>query len=251
MRVANAGGKANIVFGQPLRRRQPSAMKTSFLKSQVNFHRRVDPLLAWAVVIAMMCCGATVRGGEEAAKRPVAEPPSGTTDQPGTAASAAAAQPIQQNVASQPSAEALSPVTMAVLKMADAGVSTPVIKTYVEGLLSTDPLTGADIIALKKHNVADEVVTTLLKQGAKTQALKAQLKNEAVARALAARNARFGGMDPESYEYFQYNYLRPRTLASAYRGLYRGFSPYYGPWGSYPYYGSPGFGYRNYGRPPY
>lgn len=121
-----------------------------------------------------------------------------------------------------------------IVKLADAGVSLGVIKTYAECSPIPYQPTDVDIIALKQHKVGDEIVTVLLKRGAQVRAALAQARNEALARALAARRMAAGGLDPESYEYFQHYYLQPRALASAYERL----APYYYP-PAYPY-GGPG-----------
>ncbi len=117
-----------------------------------------------------------------------------------------------------------------ILKMVDAGVSSPVIKTYIECSAIPYQPTGADVIVLKQHHAADEIVTLLLKRGARVRTAIAQARKDVLERALSARNAASGGLDPESYEYFQHYYLQPRALASAYERL----APYYNG-GPYPY----------------
>ncbi len=119
----------------------------------------------------------------------------------------------------RPPSRPFSPGISEILKMADAGVSTEVIKTYVECSPKPYQPTDVDVIALKKHNVADEVVTLLLKRGAQVRAAIVQARNETLAHALSARRTASGGLDPESYEYFQHYYLQPRALASAYERL--------------------------------
>jgi hypothetical protein len=130
--------------------------------------------------------------------------------------------------------------------MTDAGVSTSVVMTYIECAPTTTALGEADVIALKQHKVPDEIVSVLLKQGAKARALAAERQHEALARVLANRNARYGGLDPESYDYFRYYHLHPRALASTYQRLY----PYGGPYVTFPYGYAPAFGHLHpgYGR---
>ena len=225
-------------------------MKPSMRSLSLNSSRRVDPRLAWILVAATLCWGTAVRAAEENANSPGAALPAGAMKERAPAAPAAAdAQSAGEKAGSEPSDEALSPEVKAVVKMADAGVSTSVIETFIECSPTAPQLTEADIIGLKKHKVPDEIVTALLKRGAKARALIAQKRNEALARALANRNARFGGLDPESYDYFRYYYLQPRALASAYQRLY----PYYGPWSIYPYGPPPAYGFPRYryGRPGY
>ncbi|MCX6905462.1 MAG: hypothetical protein NTW03_18685 [Verrucomicrobia bacterium] len=148
------------------------------------------------------------------------------------------AQAEQGQLTNPPPAAALSPGISEILKMADAGVSPEVIKTYVESSPMAYQSTEADVIALKQHHVADEVVILLLKRGAQVRVALAQAKNEAAARALALRTRASGGFDPDSYEYFQYYYLQPRAQASMYQRLY----PYAYPRFPYAYGQAAGFG---------
>jgi hypothetical protein len=140
----------------------------------------------------------------------------------------------------QPAAATFSPGVIEILKMADAGVSAEVIKSYIESSPVAFAPTEDDVIALKKHNVGDEIATLLLKRGSEARVAAAEAKREAVARVLSSRQASSGGFDPESYDYFRYYYLQPRALAAAYQRL----APYYGPHFARPYgYGSAyGFG---------
>ena len=160
------------------------------------------------------------------------------------ASTGAAPTPAAQSTATnQPSS--LSSGVSEIVKMADAGVSADVIKVYVECSTTAYQLTDVDVVTLKKHNVPDEVVTLLLKRGAQARTAVAQARNEAVAHALSSRNMASGGLDPNSYDYFQYYYLQPRALASAYArlypyyGYYPSFGYHYGPY-SYPYSLPPG-----------
>jgi hypothetical protein len=209
-------------------------MKMHNLKSRFQFRERCLSRLACGLVMAMLGWG-TIVHAQEAQKASAAKSPTSAADKQDAVASSIAT--------NQPPAEALSPATSEVLRMVDAGVPTTVIQTYVECTPLTVPLNAADIIELKKHKVSDEIVIALMKQGAKARTLNMQRQNEAAARALAIRNAKFGGLDPESYEYFQYYYLQPRALASVYDRL----APYYGPWAPYPGRHFPA--YRPYDRP--
>lgn len=107
--------------------------------------------------------------------------------------------------------------------MADAGVSTDVIRAYVECSASVAQLTGTDVIALKQRNVADEIVTLMLRRGAESRAVAVRAEMDNLSMKLQSRRRAAGGFDPESYDYFQYYYLQPRALASGYQRL----SPYY------------------------
>jgi len=166
-------------------------------------------------------------------------------------AAAAVAKPHSGTATNQPSAAVISPGVAEVLKMADAGVSTEVIKTYVESSPVAAQPTDDDVIAMKKHNVGDDVVTLLLKRGAEARGKATAAKNEAVAQVLANRRAASGGFEPESYDYFRYYYLQPRALASANQRLYPYYSPYFSrPHGYGPVYGY-GYGAPVSGRPYY
>jgi hypothetical protein len=160
-----------------------------------------------------------------------------------------AAKPAAAPATNQPSGTTISPGVTEILKMADAGVSAEVIKTYVETSPVAPQPTDDDVIAMKKHNVGDDVVTLLLKRGAEVRTKTAAAKQEAVAQVVSARRASSGGFEPESYDYFRHYYLQPRALASANQRLY----PYYGPYFARPYgYGSVyGYGAPVSGRPYY
>ncbi len=216
-------------------------MKTLHLKSHRQFRVRGLWYFAGVLIIAALW-GGVVTGAEEGnAERSVAEPAAVPTNPQATSEpEAAPAQANQNDASNQPGAEQLSPVVVSIIKLADAKVSTAVIKTYIECTPSAGLLTEADIIALKQHNVADEIVTAMLHQGAQKQAQVAQQRNEALASVLAARQARSGGLDPESYDYFRYYYLQPRAMASAYQRLY----PNYGSWSPYRYGSFPAYGFR-------
>jgi len=123
-----------------------------------------------------------------------------------------------------PPAVVLSAGITEILKLADAGVSTEVITTYIE----TSPLklqpTEQDVIALKAHNVPDEVVNLLLRRGAQARDAATQARNEAILQIVESRLAASGGIDPESHDYFRTYYLQPRAVAAANQRL----DPYYG-----------------------
>ena len=126
-----------------------------------------------------------------------------------------------------------------ILNMVQAGVSTEIIKAYIENSPIAYNLSATDVIALKEHKVPDELTTALMKRGAalRTQAQQA-VTLAATRRAYSGANRRSFGLDPESYDYFHYYYLYPRTLAAANQSFYSsgtaspGFTPYgYGPYG--------------------
>jgi hypothetical protein len=130
-----------------------------------------------------------------------------------------------------------------ILNMVQAGVSTEVIKTYIENSPVAYSLSAADVIALKEHAVPDELTTALMKRGA---TLRMQVPQSVALNAtpLPYRgvNRRSYRLDPESYDYFQYYYLYPRTLAAANQRFYSSdaLSPGLAPYG-YGFSGPPAF----------
>jgi hypothetical protein len=122
-----------------------------------------------------------------------------------------------------------------ILNMVQAGVSTEVIKTYIENSPIAYSLSATDVIALKEHAVPDELTTALMKRGA-TLRMQVQQSATLTATPLAypGGNRRYYRLDPESYDYFQYYYLYPRTLAAANQRFYSSdaFSPGFAPYGN-------------------
>ncbi len=131
--------------------------------------------------------------------------------------------------------QATSPAVQEILRMLDAGVSKEVVKTYVQSAPASSQPSPSDMIALKEHAVPDEITVALLKRSAEL-AQQGQRPSQSQVGVVSAPPDRAGNpfyLDPESYEYFQYYYLYPRTLANAYDRL--GYYPwsynpgYYGP----------------------
>ena len=130
-----------------------------------------------------------------------------------------------------------------ILKMLQAGVSTNVIKAYIETSPVAYNLGAGDIIALKKRGVPDELTTSMVTRGATLRAQPSQSGNlRSFPVVYPGRNRSYGMLDPEGYDYFQYYYLYPRTLAEANQRLYApygssfGFAPYgYGLYGPRPF----------------
>jgi hypothetical protein len=141
-----------------------------------------------------------------------------------------------------------------ILKLLDAGVSKDIIKAYVEKTLSNYQPSAADIITLKQHGVTDDVTAMLLARTPEPAAAVNPAVNMQAQSSAAAENAQAGAaaptyapggnagyLDPEGYNYFQYYYLYPRTLAWANQQLYGNnnygvgniVSPYYGGYGFY------------------
>ena len=130
-----------------------------------------------------------------------------------------------------------------VLKMMQAGVSPDVIRTYVENSPIVYTLSANDIIALKQHAVPDDITTAMLKRGARLMQQLSQLnRRNSTASLYPAQNPNNNLLDPESYEYFQYYYLLPRTLAAANQRLLSSYAPFgdvspyrYGAYGMFPF----------------
>jgi len=129
----------------------------------------------------------------------------------------------------------LSGIVGEILKMFAAKVSPEIIKAYVEGAPIGNRPTAEEIVALKAQGVPDDITSALLKRATEVR-LEIQRAEEKSAASLRGTPTQKPGntgntvvyvhgrpMDPESYEYFQYYYLHPRTLASVYQRL----SPYY------------------------
>jgi hypothetical protein len=137
-----------------------------------------------------------------------------------------------------------------ILKLLDAGVSKDIIKAYVEKTLAGYQPTAADIITLKQHGVTDDVTAMLLTKAPEVAATPnpaasllaqpvpvAENALPSVAAPTYVSGGNSGYLDPEGYNYFQYYYLYPRTLAWANQQLNYGASPspsfYYGNNGYY------------------
>jgi hypothetical protein len=122
-----------------------------------------------------------------------------------------------------------------VLRMFQAGISPEVIKAYIASSTAPYKLSPADIIALKSQGVPDELTTAMLKHGASAAG---QVSPPSIIQlppaSGASRPRTVGGFDPESYDYFQYYYLYPRTIASANQRLLGTHAPY-ATYGAYPY----------------
>ncbi len=223
----------------------------------------------WWLALAFM----TVAGLPAAPPRQAAGETSPATASPATAVAvtadpgttAPAAQPESAPAPARRAASPLSPGVEDVLKMTTAGVSSEVIKTYVECSRANYELNAADLIALKERKVSDDIVTAMLRRSSRVQAqaqaqpagAEATVSQGPAAPAPAvavpvntASAAAYIQPDPDSYAYFQTYYLHPRTLASVYQRLYPYSLPYGGYYGGfYPTYGfSPAFSF-GYGYP--
>ena len=182
-------------------------------------------LMAGALLAAPLLMWAQSDDGKVAAASPSAQT---ATD---TGGSDATKQDKALELGQSP-APALSAGIEEILKMVDAKVSPDVIKAYVESAAVGCNLAATDIVALKAGGVRDDITTALVKRSAEvgTQVRQAGADSSVTpptplpaAKSSAKAYARSYALDPESYEYFQYYYLQPRTLASVCQRL----SPYY------------------------
>ena len=200
-------------------------------------------LMIGMVLTALFVCGA--RAQYEAGPTAPAASPARELKQSGPASTnAIAAVHDDDRAEPKPGLKAKhSPGVDDVLRMIQAGVSTEVIRTYIENSPAHYSLNPAEIIALKKQGVPDELTTAMVKRGATLAAQPSrQNKPSSLVLPYPGGNRSYGGLDPESYDYFQYYYLYPRTLSAANQRLFtpcpsmQGFGPYpYGYYGPMPF----------------
>jgi hypothetical protein len=242
----NAGGQARLF------RARTSAMP---LKGTATMKQNL--VRQWLVASVLLGLQGSMAPAQESQKAI----PSPSDPTPPPAASSAAVKPAPVNP--EPSAASETEATNSarnkvgideMLKMFQAGVSKDVIRTYIETAQVAAPLSATDIITLKERGLPDELTTAWMKRSAElnarasevaaTNAAPAKVSGTVSLEALAAaiRRGQFnsGRLDPESYDYFQYYYLTPRSIASANERIYSSppyvpYSPYgpgyYSPWG--------------------
>lgn len=217
-------------------------MKTTTACALPAAHRSAAARGAAALLVATLGCNPIQGDDTPSAALPPESPPANhaaPTESPAAGTPEGAAPgPAADAVPAAPSVGELSPLVREVIQMSEAGVSPNVIQAYVEASESLDRLSAPDLIALKTHGIADDLVAGMVQRSAKARALDTRQKADAVARLVAARNARSGGVDPESYDYFRLYYLQPRALAAAYERLGPYARPVYAP-GWYGSYGPP------------
>ena len=141
-----------------------------------------------------------------------------------------------------------------ILRMVTAGVTKEVMMAYIETSAIAFHLTAADVISLKENAVPDDLTMAMMKRGAELTAQASQAnastataarvrgaaRSDAAVAAFPSGRLNPGSLDPESYDYFWYYYLYPRTLASANQRLLSSYptfgsfpsyaSSYYPPW---------------------
>ena len=177
--------------------------------------------------------------------------------------------PVNPEAAAAPTAPGarFSPGVADIVKMVEAKVDPEVIKTYVKSSSTAYNPSATEIIALKDHGVAPEILTAMLQRGAEVRA-------QSMRAAQAAPNAAVpqispGAVNPYAsapgydysaqpvypnypnytYSYPAYSYDYP-SYAYGYPAYGFGYSwPFcsFG-FGSYPYGGFCGYPYASYGR---
>jgi hypothetical protein len=181
--------------------------------------------------------------------RVAAQDNQGTTSSAGTATAAVASGADAAKPAAVASKTPVASAAVAdIQKLLDAGVSKDIVKAYVEKTLAGYQPSATDLIALKQHGVTDDITTALLQRTAETGTAAAAGNAGTVAVRAAPEtavpaggapvyvpNENSGYLDPEGYNYFQYYYLYPRTLASANQQL--GYYPQYNYGLNYGFYG--------------
>jgi len=203
-------------------------------------HRTIRLFVAAAVVAPALALGAPApeeRAAQGTNSGPQSETRSSEAVKPASGGDKAARQNQQ---AAAPAPAGIGEI----LKMLDAGVSSEVIKVYIENSAMAYHLSAGDVIGLKEHGATDDLTTALLKRGAEIRA-RGEASPGVAAPVFAGAQPGPFHLDPEGYDYFQYYYLYPRTLASAYERLGFYGPPPYG-YGYYPAYGASfsfGYGY--------
>ena len=138
-------------------------------------------------------------------------------------ASGAAPAPVQK--ADAKAVTRKSSIVDEVIKMSQGGISAEVIKAYIDGWQKPYTLSAADLITLKEHSVPDEIATAIIRRGG-ALANEAILAKNVPAQSVSGTPRGYTVVDPESYEYFNYYYLYPRTLAAANQRFYSSGTSY-------------------------
>ncbi len=198
-------------------------------------------------VAATICAGMlqgfnTFAQGASTDSVPATPAPAAAPEQGQPPVTTSAVQPPARGIkktGSEPSGR-LSPFVVQVLKLLDAGVSQPVIQAYIEQTPITQPLSAADILALKEKGIPDGLTVALLKRAAATPAMRTaptpQLRANSVPPPQPNRRQGYAVMDPESYEFWWYHYAYPRALAAANERLFSSYRPFLESPNDYGYY---------------
>lgn len=155
-----------------------------------------------------------------------------------TATGTAANSPNTKTEGNPQSARNLSSGVQDILKMADAGVSMDVIKTFVEHSPGTYDPTPEDLIALKEHKVPDEVTSALLNRRAAVKKQTERIRSDVAAPTIVRRLSKGRYLEPDSYDFWYYHYAYPRALSYSYKTL-SPYDPRYRFYGWHGRYGHP------------
>lgn len=106
-----------------------------------------------------------------------------------------------------------------IVRMSEAGVSPEVLTRYIEDSgLAYEP-TGADLIAMKRRGVPDDVTVVVLARSSAIRAEYEATRKKIAAPAIVRTLSTAGQLDPESYEFFWFHHAYPRVLAGSYQTL--------------------------------
>ena len=163
---------------------------------------------------------------------------------------------VNQGAAAAPIAPAarFSPGVADIVKLVDAKVDAEVIRSYVKNSPTAYNPSATEIIALKDHGVAPEVLTAMLQRGAEVRAQSmqaAQAAQQASPEAAAPYAPDYDYGTQPVYPNYPYTYPVSSYVYPSYDYAYPGYSygwsdygygwPYY--WPSF-YFGLGGYGYR-------
>ena len=177
-------------------------------------------LTTGVLLTGQMILSASAQGGKAATPSEVVLPPASSET--------AITMPDPQSKkpeARECSAATYSPSIQEMLKLADAKVSTDVLKSFVEHSANACQPSAAEVIALKERGVDDEVITALMNRSAEVKAQAGPSRARVAVPTIVKDFSTGGNLDPESYDFWYYHYAYPRALSYSYRTL----SPYYPP----------------------
>lgn len=181
----------------------------------MNISRRFPRLLT----ISLIAVGATVGRAPAQEKAAVSTGGEKSSTAPAKVEATAAA---DAKVSPSPKPHALPKGIEEIVRMSEAGLAPEVLTRFIENSgLAYEP-TGADLIAMKRRGVPDDVMVVML---AKSSAIKAEYdaaRKKIAAPAIVRTLSTDGQLDPESYEFFWFHHAYPRALAGSYQTL----SPY-------------------------
>lgn len=198
-------------------------MKALILSRLSETHRFARVRTSLALLCALLLQDASA---QEERTTPAANPASTTATVSNSAMDAAETPTPKTSTKAQPT-EGLSSTVRDILKLSDARVSSEIIVAFIDRSRSGYMPTPTDLIALKEHNVPDEVTSALMKRGAEIEAQTVRIKSDPAAPTIVRQLSSGSYIDPDSYEFFYLHYAYPRALSYSYRTL-APFDPRYG-----------------------